>query len=367
MFTAALTFESEQFSAFVSVRCRVLFAALLASPLPSNWNRVSLWMLSRAATDIAAVHSSAEKAAARLAEHGFVRTRAAPLGSGFFSSVYEAKCIAATGPFKAGDLVAIKEIESASDTKTREHEISALMASQTFPNCIKCLKVFTDSVSGRLCLVFEHCAGGDLAAFLRTRTRSIDEKLLTGWFVQLLEALVAMEQKGVTHDDIALRNVLLVSADDLTAVRLADFGIARFAGAYGASYRQDYGSGCLAPEVTAGGKPSSPSDVWSLGCVMLQLLSRVSECISNALRDSDSMTTESKGDSKGSSSKPLSAQARLDAAIASACRDSKYSAAMRDAVSNMLVIDPTQRCSASSVLATLKPTGDSTDCSAIAH
>lgn len=181
--------------------------------------------------------------------------------------MYEAKCVAAMGSFNVCDLVAIKEIDGKFDSCSLD-EANALLTSNSFPNCVKFLKLFVDSESGHLCLVFEHCADGDLLSFLRTRARPIDERLLTSWLVQLLEALVAMEAKGVTHDDIALRNVLLTSTDDLSLIRLADFGLSRFAGSRLASQRELYDS--VAPECAAGSggsgcsKPTPASDAWSL-------------------------------------------------------------------------------------------------------
>ena len=85
---------------------------------------------------------AAKSAADRLRqEHGFVRTGRGELGRGFYSSVYEAKCVAAKGPFKVGDLVAIKELAD-SDTKAAEDEVSVLLTSNKFPNCVHCLIKF---------------------------------------------------------------------------------------------------------------------------------------------------------------------------------------------------------------------------------
>ncbi|MET9349626.1 serine/threonine-protein kinase [Streptomyces termitum] len=85
--------------------------------------------------------------------------------------------------------------------------------------------------------------------------------------------LAAAHRQGVVHRDIKPGN-LLMDADG--TVKLADFGIARFVDDPSAGLTttgQIVGTGLyLAPE-RALGKPASPaSDVYSLGCVLYQLL-----------------------------------------------------------------------------------------------
>lgn len=258
--------------------------------------------------------------------------------------MFEAECVAPTGPIKIGDRVAIKEILR-SVAKTRDDDFSILLSSNSLPNCVKCLAVFTDSATGRPHLVFELCPGGDLAAFLRKTVTSIDEGLLIAWFAQLLQALVAMAAKGVTHDDIALRNLLLLgrSNTSMRSIRVADFGIAQFTHCAGSSPREAYSG--VAPEAAAGGKPNSASDAWSLGVVMLQLITRDVDCVRAAL------AVESKGDSKRDAG-----EAQLHAMIAA--HQGKYASRLLEAVARLLVFDPKQRASARDVLAMLKPVGE---------
>ncbi|MEU2549661.1 serine/threonine-protein kinase [Streptomyces roseolus] len=85
--------------------------------------------------------------------------------------------------------------------------------------------------------------------------------------------LAAAHRQGVVHRDIKPGNLLM---DAEGTVKLADFGIARFVDDPSAGLTttgQIVGTGLyLAPE-RALGKPASPaSDVYSLGCVLYQLL-----------------------------------------------------------------------------------------------
>lgn len=349
MFIADVVIDSNQTASLVSALCCVEFDGAAVGDTFVVKIGTGTVALRSACPD--QIPFAAATAAARLRKQGFERTRKEPLGSGFFSSVFEAKCVAATGPCPVGGLVAIKELFRPFDPESM-NEASVQLTSNSFPHCVKCFNLFIDSVSGRLCLVFERCLGGNLESFLRNCSRPIDEALLTSWFVQMLEALVAMSAVGVTHDDIALRNVLLLTAHDTSALRLSDFGIARFAGRAGSSAKQDYGS--AAPECAAGELSSSASDMWSLGCLMLQLASRDPKRLSAALREPGS---ESKTDDK-----PQSLQHRLYQDVASACQEAGYSDEFRAIVCSLLVLDPKQRASAGGVLTRLRPTGLGCSC-----
>ena len=292
--------------------------------------------------------AAAASASGRLAKLGFDRGRL--LGRGFFGSVYEAKVVAETGDYKLGQLVAIKEIED--PAQGSENEISALLTLQS-PHAVRCLRVLRDAVSGHVLLVFEHCAGGDLQSFLSKQTRAVDEKLLLGWLKQLLDALVVLADKRAVHGDIALRNVLLVKAgDELSAVKLADFGLAQWAAGSAAVVK--HSSRSVAPECADGmTKPTPLSDVWSLGCLLLQLMTLDADCMRAA------MMAEAKsdaGDARGSGG--FAKQKQLDKAVASAAESAGYSKLLVDVVQRMLTIDPSQRISAQSALSRVAPTSE---------
>ncbi|KAG0500884.1 hypothetical protein HPP92_000956 [Vanilla planifolia] len=78
---------------------------------------------------------------------------------------------------------------------------------------------------------------------------------------------------GVVHGDIKGRNVLLRSAPGMA--RLSDFGSARRLSDVSAEVR---GSGTplwMAPEVARGEAMTRASDVWSLGCTVIEMADRV--------------------------------------------------------------------------------------------
>jgi serine/threonine protein kinase len=79
-------------------------------------------------------------------------------------------------------------------------------------------------------------------------------------------------EAGVVHGDVKGRNVLLARCDaEGCGAKLADFGAARLVSE--AAPRGPRGTPAwMAPEVARGGAATPASDVWSLGCTALELL-----------------------------------------------------------------------------------------------
>ncbi|MET8561719.1 serine/threonine-protein kinase [Streptomyces flaveolus] len=125
---------------------------------------------------------------------------------------------------------------------------------------------------GRLYLVMELVDGWSLAQE-RSLRGALDPQEATALAAQVASGLAAAHREGVIHRDVKPANVML-SAD--RTAKIADFGIARFADEAAAGLTAtgkivgtaDY----LAPE-RALGRPAHPaSDVYSLGCVLYELL-----------------------------------------------------------------------------------------------
>ncbi|MER5182707.1 serine/threonine-protein kinase [Streptomyces sp. NPDC002896] len=125
---------------------------------------------------------------------------------------------------------------------------------------------------GRFYLVMELVEGGSLAQETAGRAR-LDPERVAAIAAEAAAGLAAAHREGVVHRDIKPGNLLL--ATDGT-VKLGDFGIARFLDDPAAaltSTGQIVGTGLyLAPERALGQQAGPASDVYSLGCVLYQLL-----------------------------------------------------------------------------------------------
>lgn len=160
-----------------------------------------------------------------------------------------------------------------------EHKVLKLLGSH--PRIVQLFDSFVDSATGHGCLVLEYCEGGSLQRKLESviveRERSATSSLpasfstpeLIDWLKQLCSALAHLSAKGVVHNDLNLRNILLC-ADG--SVKLADLGVARTLGLSGARGTRKGYSVHSSPELLSAGKTTTASDVYGLGCVALSLM-----------------------------------------------------------------------------------------------
>ncbi|MFI9752954.1 serine/threonine-protein kinase [Streptomyces collinus] len=125
----------------------------------------------------------------------------------------------------------------------------------------------------RLYLVMELVEGDSLAGVL-SGSGPLPVEQVAALAAQASAGLAAAHGQGIVHRDVKPANLLL---DTHGTLKIGDFGIARFLDDPGAALTatgQIVGTGLyLAPE-RALGKPAGPaSDMYSLGCVLYQLLS----------------------------------------------------------------------------------------------
>jgi dual-specificity kinase len=152
-------------------------------------------------------------------------------------------------------------------------------------NCIK-METWFD-YRGHICMVFEKC-GLSLFDFLRkNHYKPFSSHLVQNYGRQLLRAVSFLHTLNLVHTDLKPENILLLSSAYQrvpvssgskftkrvpmgSTIRLIDFGSATFENQYHSTvvstrhYR--------APEVILGMGWSYPCDVWSVGCILVELL-----------------------------------------------------------------------------------------------
>jgi eukaryotic-like serine/threonine-protein kinase len=125
---------------------------------------------------------------------------------------------------------------------------------------------------GRLFLVMELVEGDSLQRVL-AQTGSLPAEEVARIAAQAAAGLAVAHEQGIVHRDIKPGNLLL---DAVGSVKIGDFGIARFmddpAGGLTATGQIVGTSLYIAPERALGRPAGPPSDVYSLGCVLYQLL-----------------------------------------------------------------------------------------------
>lgn len=136
------------------------------------------------------------------------------------------------------------------------------------------LKEFFED-ENKVYLITELLTGGELldAVLERGQYSEADARLC---FVQLLEGIAYLHSEGVAHRDLKLENLLLATPDDITHIKIADFGLAKLTTPQNGSMMTICGTPqYVAPEVIQGVQGLSYGfavDMWSAGVVLFILL-----------------------------------------------------------------------------------------------
>ncbi|OAX80201.1 STE/STE11/CDC15 protein kinase, partial [Emergomyces africanus] len=184
------------------------------------------------------------------------------LGKGAFGSVYRAL------NWGTGETVAVKQIKLTdlpkSELRVIMQEID-LLKNLDHPNIVK-YHGFVKSIE-TLNIILEYCENGSLHSISKNFGR-FPENLVGLYMSQVLHGLLYLHEQGVIHRDIKGANILTTKQG---LVKLADFGVAsRTTGLHESSVvGTPY---WMAPEVIELSGATTASDIWSLGCTVIELL-----------------------------------------------------------------------------------------------
>ncbi|KAK8683638.1 hypothetical protein V6N13_039692 [Hibiscus sabdariffa] len=202
-------------------------------------------------------------------------TRGKCIGKGSFGTVSLA--ITETN----GDVFAVKSVDLSTSLPNQleslENEIRVLR-SLSSPYVVKFLGDDVTWANSCRNLHLEYLPGGTVSdvANVERRLADVDERTLRWHTRCLVSALKYVHDEGIVHCDVKGRNVLL--GEDTASVKLADFGSAieikkESAGDGSRHLITPRGSPLwMAPEVIRGEYQGPESDVWSLGCTVIEMI-----------------------------------------------------------------------------------------------
>jgi mitogen-activated protein kinase kinase kinase len=208
--------------------------------------------------------------------------KGALIGQGSFGSVYLALHAV------SGELMAVKQVEMPSNTGTAldakknsmldalKHEIG-LLRELKHPNIVQYLGSNSDEV--HLNIFLEYVAGGSVATML-VNYGPLGESLIANFVRQILTGLAYLHSQDIIHRDIKGANILV---DNKGSVKISDFGISKRVEASslltGGSSKKAGNRVSLqgsvfwmAPEVVKQTAYTRKADIWSLGCLIIEML-----------------------------------------------------------------------------------------------
>ena len=180
-----------------------------------------------------------------------------PIGHGSFSTIYKGS------NYKNDTKVAIKKIMKVVDKEQLLNEVNT-MKKFNHKNIIG----FLDYIKTRrdIFFVLEYCNEGDLGEYIATDNVQFNNK----FFYEIISGLKYLYTHGILHRDIKPQNILIHNK----TIKISDFGFAK-------SFEKNdlittfCGSPLyMAPEIITSHEYNSLSDIWSLGVVLYELLSK---------------------------------------------------------------------------------------------
>ncbi|EGG13923.1 putative protein serine/threonine kinase [Cavenderia fasciculata] len=169
-----------------------------------------------------------------------------------------------------GDFVAIKRFEKSKISKDQLSSVMTeleLLQRLNHDNVVKVLG--KDENDSYIYLFLEFMENGSLASIL-DHFGTFPEALISTYIEQVLRGLVYLHSENIIHRDIKAANILINKIGD---AKLADFNVAAELGEMADKRYSVVGTPYwMAPEVIDISGHCTVSDIWSVGCTIIELL-----------------------------------------------------------------------------------------------
>ncbi|GAB2297566.1 hypothetical protein Dimus_031661 [Dionaea muscipula] len=191
------------------------------------------------------------------------------IDEGTYGVVYRAK------DKRTGEIVALKKVKMEKEREgfplTSLREINILLSFH-HPSIVDVKEVVVGSNLDSIFMVMEYMEH-DLKGLMETMKQPFSQSEVKCLMLQLLEGVKYLHDNWVLHRDLKTSNLLLNNRGEL---KICDFGLARQYGSPLKPYTHLVVTlWYRAPELLLGAKQYSTAiDMWSLGCIMAELLSK---------------------------------------------------------------------------------------------
>ena len=199
------------------------------------------------------------------------------IGAGSFGTVY-----LGMNAF-TGELMAVKQVELPSEHNSDDEQKKKSMAQalQREMNILRELRhenivqyLGSNSEGNYLNIFLEYVPGGSVATLLNVYG-VFEESLVRNFVRQILTGLKYLHDQHIVHRDIKGANVLV---DNKGCIKISDFGISKKAEAQLLTNNRVSMQGSvywMAPEVIKQTSYTRKADIWSLGCLIIEMFSGV--------------------------------------------------------------------------------------------
>ena len=190
------------------------------------------------------------------------------IGEGAYSIVYKVRRLI------DGNIYALKKVKLINlKEKERENALNEirLLASIKSKFVVSYKEAFFDEKDNTLGMVMEYADGGDLyQKIIENRKRQVlfEESDIWRIFIQLVKGLKALHELNILHRDLKSANVFLMRDG---SVKLGDLNVSKVL-RKGMGYTQTGTPYYASPEVWNDKPYDTKSDIWSLGCVLYEMI-----------------------------------------------------------------------------------------------
>lgn len=188
------------------------------------------------------------------------------IGSGSYGKVYKVLD-------QCNNIYALKKIKLPKMSKCEKKSLINEIIIQKLHNSPYIIKYYDSYIDNKsICIISEYAENGDLENFIKNKYRSnikINNELICKIFMQICLGINYLHNNKIIHRDIKPSNIFL---DKNYNVKIGDLGIARtlekvsmVKTCIGTPYY-------MSPELFSNQYYNEKTDIWSLGCVLYELL-----------------------------------------------------------------------------------------------